>query len=262
MATKVLVLGCGPAGLITACAAQLHGADVTIFSRKQPSVIYGAQWLQVPLDGLTLQKPDGYVEFKLYGDPVVYEQKVFGQQAHDGHGWTAHVEEPVKPAWDLRRLYDDLWRRMEHCVVDTELDAEEMRRLHESDWDVIFNCVPLWNLCGWYKERDGFAIEPHTFDKYKVRIAPQHDAAFGEPNVVIYNGATEDEWFRSSVIFGVDGGKEYPVTARVQDAKMVRKPQRTDCDCWPNVRRVGRYGAWDMNRLVHDGYEQVLEALA
>lgn len=251
--SKVLVLGCGPAGLIAAHTAEMLGADVTIYSRKIPSPIYGAQWIQEPIPEVTTKNPDGEIQFVMLGTREGYAEKLYGDPMRDS-GWTDHLAEPVKPGWDIRAAYQWLYHRFEPFIIEKELDAEEMRRIEWDSWDYIFNCVPLWNICENYREG-------HVFEKYKVLIQPSHPA---EQNInrIIYNGRKEDQWFRSSQVFGVDGGYEYPIDANVENATMVRKPLRTNCNCWmPRVIRIGRYGAWDMNGLVHDGFHVVKEAM-
>lgn len=260
---RVLVLGCGPTGLIAAATAQLHGAQVTVWSRKARSPIYGAQWLQEAIPGVTGTQPDGAVVFVLMGSREGYAKKVFGHPNHPS-GWDNHKSGALVPAWDLRLAYDKLWSDLEHLIVDKELDAEEIARLDWHNFDHIFNCIPLWNICSRYKPirgDDGYVLPAHTFSKYKVLIQPSHPSEV-EGNIVVYNGREEDPWFRSSSIFGVDGGYEYPITANVQNATMVRKPQYTDCTCWSRIIRVGRYGSWSYKGLVHDAHHHVKAVLA
>lgn len=260
--TKVLVLGCGPAGLLTAYAAGEHGADVMIYSRKERSKIFGAQWLQRGIPGLTNFIPSGNITFLMLGSAEGYAEKLYGEPLR-GSGWTDHLEEPVKRGWDLRETYDRLWNLHEPRIIHKELDAEEVGRLDFGKWDHVFNCLPLWNICSRYRAHDDDPVPVrHVFRKYKVQIQPaQKTEMMGAQNRVIYNGRPEDPWFRSSLIFGVDGGYEYPHDYAVENATMIRKPLSTTCDCWPNIIRVGRYGAWDMHGLVHDGWQAVEEAL-
>lgn len=250
---RVLILGCGPAGLIAAQSADLMGADVTIFSRKVKSPIYGAQYLHEPIEGVSPKDPEGMINFVMLGTPEGYAEKLFGDPLRKS-GWWQYCETPMVPAWDIRTAYEKMWATFESRIVDKELDAEEVARIDWDSWDYIFNTVPLWNICERYKAG-------HSFDKYKVLIQPAHEGAIDSVHRVIYNGRPEDKWFRSSVVFGIDGGYEYPIDAEVQNATMIRKPLRTNCDCWPHIHRLGRYGAWDMNRLTHDSFHIVREVI-
>lgn len=262
---RALVLGCGPAGLIAANTCDVYGVDVTIFSRKVKSPIYGAQWIQDFIPEVTPEAPDGYIQFVMLGSEEGYAAKIFGDPNH-GNGWHEHINDPMKPGWDLRRAYNGLWEAWEKYIIDKELDAEEVGRLDWESYDFIFSCVPLWNICAEYKPKviiedtGHWTKSAHQFDKYKVQIQPSAPAET-DANRIIYNGRPEDDWFRGSQIFGIDGGYEYPMDVKVENATMVRKPQSTNCDCWPNVIRVGRYGRWEMAGLVHDGFTQVRDVL-
>lgn len=261
---KVLILGCGPAGLIAARTAQLCGAQPTIYSHKVKSPIFGAQWIHEPLPGITSEESHGTLQFITMGTAEGFAEKIFGDRSH-GSSWHIAEAEPYRPIWDLRTTYDVLWENLYNHIVHKDLDCEEVARLDADSWDAVFNCIPLWNICRRYRKRTIEPILPieepaHRFDKYKVLIRPSHPTETKQ-NVVIYNGREEDEWFRTSKIFGVDGGYEYPITATVADATMIRKPQSTNCDCFPHIIRVGRYGAWDMEQMTNDAYTIVKNVL-
>lgn len=266
--SKTLILGCGPAGLIAAQAAFLCGSDVTIYSRKVMSPIYGAQYLHEPIEGVSPKDPEGYINFVMLGTPEGYQQKLFGDPLRKS-GWWQYCETPMVPAWDIRRAYAQLFETFQSSIRDVDLDAEEMARLEWDSWDYIFNSVPLWNLCARYKpepDLGGLMKSPHTFEKYKVQVQPSQPISVAEQvkNIhhrVIYNGRPEDAWFRSSYVFGVDGGYEYPIEAKVDGGKMIRKPLSNTCNCWPHITRIGRYGAWDMNYLTHDSFEIVRKVI-
>ena len=58
---NVAVLGCGPAGLIAAWAAEQAGADVQIYSKKVQSIIPGSQYLHGPIPGVSSPYAEGVV---------------------------------------------------------------------------------------------------------------------------------------------------------------------------------------------------------
>src|SRR5262245_15995908 len=74
---RVVVLGCGPAGLLAAHAASLYGCDVRILSIRQPSIISGAQFLHEHIPGVT-GDIDGHVLFMKAGTAGGYAKKVYG----------------------------------------------------------------------------------------------------------------------------------------------------------------------------------------
>src|SRR3546814_7896241 len=54
---KVLILGCGPAGLIAAHAAKRMDADFIVMSKARKSFMNGAQYLHAPIPGVSLAEP-------------------------------------------------------------------------------------------------------------------------------------------------------------------------------------------------------------
>jgi hypothetical protein len=69
---RVLILGCGPAGLFAAQAAKNAGADYRILSKRRKSEMFGAQFLQSPIAGIIDYAEQFQVHFKLSGDFLDY----------------------------------------------------------------------------------------------------------------------------------------------------------------------------------------------
>lgn len=245
--TKVAVLGCGPAGLLAAHAVHEAGEQVTIYSIKKPSPIGGAQYLHRAIPGLTTDRPDGLVNFLHIGEEKIYAAKVYGDPNAET-SW-GEYQDGLHEIWNMHAVYNKAWSRYEHMIIDVAVRWDDLQRIQEQ-YDLILSAVPLKGLC--YKN--------HRFASQDVWIT--HSASFpgSVENLIIYNGATNTEWYRSSRIFG-HGGTEWPEKPEGQSSVKITKPLYTNCDCWSGMYRLGRYGAWKKKLLIHDAYEAAQFAL-
>ena len=247
--TAVAILGCGPAGLLAAHAAHESGAEVTIYSMKKPSPIGGAQFLHRSIPGLTSENPDGLVNFLHVGDPAVYAEKVYGDpKAETSWGSYADGHHEI---WNMHQAYQKLWRRYEHLIIDWEVSPDFLKKLMAS-FDVVMSAIPLRSLC--------VATDTHKFESQRVYISSKASFPGTVENLIIYNGSPKTDWYRSSRIFG-HGGTEWSGSPGGSDLTKIHKPLRTDCTCWPTVHRLGRYGAWKKNLLIHHAFEAALAAM-
>src|SRR4051812_48361120 len=120
----VCILGCGPAGLLSAYAAERHGHEVVIMSRKLKSMIPGAVFLHEPIPGLTAPTPDDVVTFTKQGNKAGYAKKVYGSP-DDNCSWDLSPE-GERPAWSMFSLYDQLWERFQNRIVDMMIRPKTM----------------------------------------------------------------------------------------------------------------------------------------
>lgn len=257
---KVLVLGCGPAGLMAAHGARNAGADVAIFSKRRKSPLYGAQYLHAPIPGVTDREDRVTVDYLIQGSPEGYRSKVYGPM-WDGTVSPEDLGEPHS-AWDIRSTYDRLWAMYHLNVHDVDLGPAALFRYSSEDYgfDLIINTIPLVALC-----RLG-----HQFDATEVWAAgdaPELGIEVGTtyhcpPDTVICNGEETPAWYRMSRIFG-HTTIEWPLHANppVRTSSKVSKPLRHNCDCWPEVLKVGRYGSWSKGVLSHTAYNAAFQAV-
>lgn len=254
---RVLVLGCGPAALIAAQAAKECGADVRLYSvSKTKSVIYGAQFLYEPIPGVCESSPDGMLHNIFLGDVEVYRKKIYGDPTIRTT-WDNKNQVETEPVWSLEYAYSVLWDRFQHLIEEQEASCHNLYEMLNDGWDYVFSSVPLPVLC---KKR-----YEHVFPKYQVRILRQsHQQRLmpGESNLCIYNGLPEDTWFRFSHMFGRNGGFEMPSWNMADGSVLISKPQQATCDCWPEVTRIGRYGAWNFDINTHHSWGIVMEAMS
>lgn len=257
---KICILGCGPAGLLAAHAAFEQGHDVNIMSKKEPSFIQGAQYIHVPIPNITYDRDAEDVYFAKVGKERGYAEKVYLDREAPT-SW--NLFGGSAKAWPMEDIYTRLWTRYESFITAVKLFPSDIKRRCE-DYDLVLSTVPATALCG---QRN------HEFRKASVWTA-QHEL-IQVRNLIVYNGRSEDKWYRASNLFGhcqvefgqrADARYEGASSERVprvwmDDQKVLvhgaRKPIGTDCDCHlhhDNFKRLGRFGQWKKGILVSDAY--------
>ena len=254
---RVAVFGCGPAGLMAAHAAKVSGARVDIYSRRRKSELYGCQYLHAPIPGMTDVAPVE-VRYMLHGDTEQYKRKVYGES------WEGQVSPEdylgTHMAWDIRRTYDNLWAEYGKYVFGTELSAGFMGNFMQDDarkYDLIISSIPRGLIC---KRRHTFAYQ----SVWALGDAPERGIFVPEHvphNTVVCNSLPVPTWYRASRVFNYST-VEWPWGDQPQpEASEVTKPLSHNCDCWPELEFVGRYGAWQKDLLSHTAFQTVLDML-
>jgi hypothetical protein len=259
---RVAILGCGPAGLIAAHAVNQMSRldiDITIFSRNRKSHMYGAQYLHIPIPDMSFAEPVK-VSYTLTGTNDGYRRKVYGDLPFIGQVSTEALPESHM-AWDIREAYDNLWNYYSSYIINSEITPEAPLSLRQMGADLIISTVPAPLLCD----------KGHVFRSQQIWAAGEaHDRDIRLPyscpeNTVLCNGNDEPAWYRLSNIFGVKtvewsvhNVKNKPPVAT---AGPVDKPINTNCDCWPEVVRAGRYGTWRKGVLSSDAYKTATSAV-
>lgn len=257
---NILILGCGPAGLMAAHAAAQWGHDIKIVSRKRKSEMFGAQYLHRDIFGIDAGKPK-VIEYKLLGTTEGYRDKVYGK----GYTGTVSPEEleETHTGWNIRRAYDELWDMYGQYVVDMVVEGKDLKwagQLDDLHADLVISSLPapaicVGKECGFEGQNIwaiGDAPERGTFD-------PIHAAA---ENSVVCNGEPDVGWYRSANVFG-RSTTEWPTRRKppVEGVAQVVKPLKHNCTCFPGIMRVGRYGKWQKGVLSHSAYYEVMEKL-
>src|SRR5215469_3260778 len=104
---KVLVIGCGPAGLAAAHAAVGLGADVKVIAPKQMTPQNGPLLIQRPIPGINTDHPDGTIHQMVIGGSILdYRYKLYGDINVSING---DILRPMYHAWDHRATYARLW---------------------------------------------------------------------------------------------------------------------------------------------------------
>jgi len=218
----------------------------------------GAQYLHRPIPGLSTDPFK--VDYRLVGSVAGYRDKVYGDDP----------DLPVSPqslvgvhdAWDIREAYDNAWSEYSPLVRDwdaSSLAGFEFLDERVNQYDLVISTIPAKTLC--------YRVDQHTFKSEKIWSTDfvKHVGIFedkiGEPivdNVVICSGDPDDWWYRQSRIQGYEN-TEFPYDRKPSTDVVweVEKPVSNNCDCWPEIRRLGRYGAWRKGILSHDAFYNV-----
>lgn len=250
---SVVVLGCGPAGLFAAHAVECAGMNVVIVSKKRKSEMFGAQYLHKPIPEVSDDTPFD-VKYVLHGGVIDYRQKVYGAD------WRGDVSpeslEQDHQGWNIRAAYDLLWQQYQDRIVN-------MTFAHPSEVDLfmtglnpnhVISTVPAHLLC---------SSQEHGFQAQKVWSlgdAPERGVFSPiktELNTVECSGRKEHSWYRKSNILGFNT-VEWPYNKKppIEGVSEVIKPLKTNCNCRPEIHRVGRYGQWEKGVLSHEAFFQ------
>lgn len=268
MTKSVAILGCGPAGLLAAHAAVLSGWDFHIYSRKEKSKLYGAQYLHAPIPGLDTGDPK-MVRYVLRGTPEEYRRKVYG----DSWDGTTSPEDLMNMhgAWDIRAAYDKLWSMYEAEIGTAEINHHSVKTLrgHWDDYDLVISSVP----------RTVWDDDNSHFERTYVWALGDTDVQrifWDRPDIftVMCDGTSEKPWYRVSNIFGYAtiewpqfhmGVSEYNGdynAAPRSGASLVTKPLRYTGNEAKDFVHVGRYGKWQKGVLTTDAFFDSMKALA
>ena len=265
---KVAVLGAGPAGLMAAHAAvnahALQGVPddlfLDIYARGDKSPLYGAQYLHMPIPDMT---PDGYamIDYHLLGKADDYRRKVYGPQSVVDVSPSQFSG--LQRAWDIRATYDALWEEYGRYIHEVLVEPMDLAQIINGEfYDLVINSIPLPDLCH----------QGHHFGAVEVIAAgdaPDLGIDIGKTFrcsdfTVLCNGNPNTAWSRLSNIFG-HTTVEWPASIEqvpVRTASKVRKPLDHDCDCWPTILKVGRFGSWTKGVLSHHAYNKAYDKVA
>lgn len=254
------VLGCGPAGLFAAHALVESGWDVTIFSNKRRSQMFGAQYLHDPIPGLPSIHTT--VDYALTGTVEGYRRKVYGGMPV-GVVSPEHLLGPHK-AYDIRAAYYAAWGKYESLIHhEPGMGPLEVGDLLEgSIFGLVVSSLPATSVC----------YQAHRFAAQRVWAigdAPERGVfcpIIAPPNTVVCNGDTPPSWYRASNVFGYKTCEwpEHPKPP-ISDLAEVTKPIKTDCTCFTDDKRymrVGRFGTWTKGVLSHHAYIDTKERVS
>jgi hypothetical protein len=249
------ILGSGPAGLLAAHALALADREFDIFSLGEPSRLVGPQYLYQHIPEVTGMEPEGYVHQVCRGTMEGYRRKLYGSV---DPGW---IERPLAPgynAWSLLAVYERLWLLYSARVKPMEIGPKALAGLLSSrEYGRIISTIPATAICA----------SMHRFTAWSILVADRMVEPIAD-NTIVFNGQDSPAWVRESNIFGRQT-TEWPLTildpARkrtkppLPDMYEFEKPLRTNCDCFPEVIRMGRFGKWRNETWAHDAYNEAKE---
>lgn len=247
------VLGCGPAGLFAAQAFRLHGFDPVIISKKQKSVIYGAQYLHSPIPGISRPAPDGHIKTVRLGSPEVYARRVYGVGT-EVTSWSR--VQPEADVWDLRWTYDRAWELHESRIIDSVLSNDDVKDL-TATFDLIISTIPKWAIC---------MHQEHIFQSVNISVKQSCPAELLSVDLgdswVVYNGSDRGNWYRASNIFGKYSTEAMTHMVHGDEWGSGFKVVGSNCDCHPLLVKAGRLGRWERGVLTHHAFETTIEAIS
>jgi hypothetical protein len=242
---NVAVIGCGPSSLAAAWAAIGLGCKVTIFAPKVKSKIRGAVLLHEPIPGITDTQPEAYVpQIVIGGDIDDYGRKVYGS---DYVPRGAAYGDPFRKGfhtWSVPMQYDRLWDRFKDAILDAEVDMQMLSKLIDR-YDLVINTAPATQFCAFKNE--------HVFHSSAIDLTWELMYPGQVDNTIVYSADPEDDWARSSSIFG-SVVTEWVGGKAPEGAHRIWKPTGTTCDCFPQVFRTGRFGAWSNLQWIETAY--------
>lgn len=247
MSKKAIVVGCGPAGLLTAHACRLHGLQTTVVAPKvQMSSPYGAQYIHSSIPDVEASE-SFFLTYDHHGREDGYRTKIYGDKVPvNGTSWKRF--RGVVEAWDIYAIYQELFTRYRSDIKSLVVTPENIYDLVDS-YDYVFNTAPLDSIA----PMGEFGVE-HIY-------VVQGKAESGvNQNQIHYYGDGRLA-YRSSNIAGVKS-IEYPVSAHKyvpwrlrRRAVKVVKPLKCEVSL-PGVYRLGRYGKWQKGILVDQAFHE------
>jgi hypothetical protein len=262
MTKSVAILGCGPAGLMVAHAAQQSNWALQIYSKRQKSQLHGAQYLHQAIPGINCGGPN-QVSYRLHGTPEQYRKKVYGE-VWDG---TVSPEDFMEEhsAWDLRAAYNWLWKMYEPWIVDCDIPRYDSDKMiyYPIPWrsaDLVISTVP----------RTVWDSDNGHFERIQIWALGDSDPDGGlasQPDfTVVCDGTNLCSWYRSAKIFGHSTLEwpYYPMWEKppMYGAVIVTKPLRYTGNAAPDFIHLGRYGAWEKGILTSDVFYQAMKIFA
>lgn len=259
---KVAILGCGPAGLFAAHAANRLGVEYRIFSRKVQSNIAGAQFLHVPIPGLE-EDPDS-VTIVRWGTAEAYAAKATGRLQRLGldTSWT-RWETQRAHIWSLASAYYNAWRGYENDIEDVILDWDVVDTLTRQ-YDLVVSTVPLKSIVKPDSKMILSLLSQEVYIVHAERV---------RGNVLVFNGLEERDWYRYSCLFGhstlefADRGAAEQMAERLGADRVIKaqKPYAIENPVpelmHPKVLKVGRHGRWHKLGLTHEAYYMTYETI-
>lgn len=264
----VAILGSGPAGLLAAHAVGLTGHPLAIFSKPVKSELSGAQFLHRSIPDLTSTDPDVEITYRLEGTPQGYREKVYGSEGSSLPGFVSFEflkDGQTQDAWNLLGIYDRLWQFFQNNIEKnaTEINNEWIMK-NQKHFEFIISTIPLPALCETNSpDRDvNDTRPPHIFQTQGIwliddQLMPTDD------NTILYNGNDSYSWYRTSNLFGHKGTEwsQQGTKPPYPGLKTGIKPIRSNCNCHPEIIRLGRFGKWEKGVLTHHAFEGAMEEM-
>lgn len=249
---RVVVVGCGPAGLAAAHAAVGLGANVEVVAPKVKTPQEGPLLVQRPIPGINTDHPDGTIHQRVVGGSILdYRYKLYGDI---NIGINGDILAPQYHAWDHRATYDRLWKMHKNLIRDATLTRLGLFHMqYDKSIDLVVSTANAMRLC--------FVPYQHQFRSAQVAVTPKAIYPGQPDDTIIFNAREGEPWVRSSRIFGVEV-TEWLLDEHPEDARIISKPISSNCNCYPKLLRTGRFGAWRNETWVDTAYWDVYNMIS
>lgn len=256
----VAILGCGPSGLLAAHACAMRDVPFVVFSKPIKSMLGGAQYSHIPIPGIHYEdEPEALLTYQVVGDTSTYQNKVYGDNPVPFVSMEKVEDGKQVPAWNLRKMYDQLWDLYHFRIVDYDIGPHFATGLNGT-FDLSFSSIPAPAIC----QATLMPDINHWFKQQTIRIYNDNISELPD-NTILYDGIKEHSFYRQSKIFGV-GSTEWSANSPVPPLpglRTVSKPLETNCDCYKEtIIKIGRFGAWKKGVLTFHAYHEVIDQLA
>lgn len=261
---KVAILGAGPAGLISAYAAERNELEPVIYAEhRRPSVVNDDMFLQQPLPGFEVPYlGNALIDYIKWGHRELYAEKVYGSPdapvSWDNVVWGRH------PAWWLKPIYAELWERYAGNITET-IVTPSVAAVIAKNYHVTISTLPAPVLCG-FPEQHVFSERATWLARRKNQYGGYYDKR--ERQEMIYNGdPAQARWFRHTNLNGWltwEYGEVPPESEVSKDCPVMpgKKFLSNTCNCHPGIQRVGRWARWERGILNHHTYSSATGILA
>jgi hypothetical protein len=219
-------------------------------------------YLHRPIPDITtkITSPEFVVDVIKVGRREGYAKLVYGNPEAPC-SWD-DIQAGDHPAWNLQAAYNELWERYWANIVDIHVQPDDMPEILTM-YDVVFSTIPAKALC---------QNPAHIFKSQDIWVIHGHAESFHATlgSMMYYNGYPPDssvggimgpDWYRFSQICGYQAWEysfEQNKYHHLKSQKLSRgtKPLDNNCDCFPEVQRLGRFGKWKKGVLTHHAFEE------
>lgn len=255
---RAVILGNDTAALLAAHACLDAGWTFDIFAEPEPEQLHGVPLLYERIPNISL--PTRKIQVKSE-NPAGYSAKVHGPGAQ------GNVSVGMGSCYvlDQRSVYRYLWQHYATNIYHWVFSASSFEPFivdAAHHYQAVFSSLPLALLCNKghrFDQRSYFTIydSPNQGLMSPVRVAL---------NTVVLDGTNFVGWYRAANVFG-HCSVEWPAhkgspRPPIPGVMKLTAPVDTNCDCFPEVTKIGPAGTGRESETLDTVYSSVSSALA
>lgn len=236
----VAILGTDPDALIAADTAVIAGHAVMLYGpRPRPDRTSPAEYLTSPVPGVNVK---GIALARhLVGTVADWRRKVYDRDAESPAVLAERVDGPPLIAWPLKNIYRVLCSTYGNLIVGP-VPTPLVPWLAFNKADVVMSSLPAPQLC----VADHGFISASSWQSTEFPVGQWWPQL--RPPYVIHNGIASPSWHTATSLDDDEMVVEWPDARKppISNLAKVVRPIRTNCDCAPDVVRLGRLAQWRM----------------